>query len=498
MFPSLLKRTGGILLHPTSLPGVHGIGDLGPSTFRFVDFLFESKQRIWQVLPLGPTGYGNSPYQCLSAFAGNPLLISPEILITKGLLSRDDINPPPLLPQDRVDYGTVINYKLSLLKRAHKEFIKKKTNYSVGEYRSFIKNNDFWLEDYAVFMSLKEIHDHKAWIEWEEPYRNRDLKLIQSWRKNHEEEVDLHKFGQFLFHSQWNEVMKLCNQKNINIISDIPLFIAHDSVDVWANTELFYTDKHGDLLYVAGVPPDYFSETGQRWGNPLYRWDIMKKRGYRWWISLLKHKLSQTNILRIDHFRGFESYWRIPAIEKTAIKGKWVSGPGIGFFSAVSKFLGSLPVIAEDLGVITPAVEKLLLKTGFPGMVVLQFAFDGLSDNRYLPHNHLENSVVYTGTHDNDTVTGWFENASSKVREHVMEYLNTNGNDIAGDFIQAAWNSIARIAVIPLQDLLRISSEGRMNIPGGVGGNWEWRFSWEQLDQERSHEISNLSKVYNR
>ncbi|MHA1450273.1 MAG: 4-alpha-glucanotransferase, partial [Candidatus Hodarchaeales archaeon] len=427
MFPSRLKRTGGILLHPTSLPGIHGIGDLGPSTFRFVDFLHESKQKIWQVLPLGPTGYGNSPYQCLSAFAGNPLLINPERLVAKGLLSREEINPPSSLSKDRVDYGQVITHKVALLKRAHDEFTRNKAGFSAGEYKAFVRSNDFWLEDFAVFMSLKERHDQKAWIDWEEPYRNRDPEVLQSWKKNHEKEVDFHEFTQFLFFSQWNDVMKYCSQKNIAIINDIPLFVAHDSADVWANLELFHTDKNGDLLYVAGVPPDYFSETGQRWGNPLYRWDVMKKRGYRWWIDLLEHKLKQSNIIRIDHFRGFESYWRIPAKEKTAVNGKWVSGPGLDFFLTASKKLGPLPVIAEDLGVITPAVEELLRKTGFPGMNVLQFAFGGPSDNRYLPHNHVENSVVYTGTHDNDTVIGWFSNASSKVREHVMDYLNTGG-----------------------------------------------------------------------
>jgi len=503
MFSPQLRRLGGMLLHPTCLPSSYGIGDLGPSTFRFIDFIHECKIKAWQILPLGPTGYGNSPYQCSSAFAGNPLLISPDWLISRGLLSWEEIKPLVSFPKNRVDYEQVIQYKWKVLERAHENYCinrgKRQLSKSI-DFDSFVKENNHWLEDYVMFMSLKKEHDFQTWNKWEEKFLSHDPKALMTWKNEHEDEIELYRFSQYIFFLQWKEVLNYCHQKDVIIIGDIPFSVAHDSADVWTNPELFHIDDEGKPTYVTGVPPDYFSETGQRWGNPLYCWKKMKNRGYQWWTRLLKHWFSYTDMLRFDHFRGFESYWQIPASEETAIKGEWVSGPGFDFFLELSKNLGTLPVIAEDLGVITPAVEKFLQQTGFPGMRVLQFAFgrESSSENRFLPHRYIENTIVYTGTHDNDTTIGWFNNAPDHTRDHVLKYLNSKGEDIAGDFIRAAWSSVARMSIIPLQDLLRLGSEGRMNLPGSISGNWEWRFTWDQLEEDKSREMTILCKLYER
>ncbi|UCG01240.1 MAG: 4-alpha-glucanotransferase [Candidatus Heimdallarchaeota archaeon] len=499
---SFLKyRKGGILVHLTSLPGKYGIGDLGSEFYRFIDFLHSSRQHLLQILPLGPTGYGNSPYQSFSTFAGNPLLISPEKLIDLGLLSFDEINIPKF-PEIKVEFGKVFEFKSEILNKAYTNFTKNLSSSVQTQYKMFLETHNYWLEDFALFMSIKEEHDLRAWNTWEESLRIRDSSAISSWKKSHQEKIEFHKFSQFLFFQQWNDAKNYAHKKKVRIIGDIPIFVAYDSADVWSNPHLFYLDNHGEMEYVAGVPPDYFSETGQRWGNPIYRWDRMQKNGYKWWIKRINHNFSLVDILRIDHFRGFEAYWQIPAEETTAINGKWVKGPGINLFLTLKKVCGFLPVIAENLGIITPAVDELLQQTGFPGMRVLQFAF-GIEEeeyigNDYLPHNYIPNTVVYTGTHDNDTTLGWFRTVPKEVKQEVLSYLNSDGEDIVRDLIRLAWSSVAKISIIPLQDLLRLGSEGRMNYPGTESHNWEWRFTWEQLTNKQSKEIARLSKIYQR
>ncbi len=503
-FPSpeasfMRSRQGGILLHPISLPGPFGIGDLGPELYHFIDFLHLHRQQLWQILPLGPTGYGNSPYQSFSSFAGNPLLISPVKLIDIGILTQDDISLPKFT--SNIDYSSVIDFKKNLLLQAFTNYSNKSFSSLREQFKGFLETHHYWLEDFTLYMSIKEAHDLQAWNSWEEPLKLRKTSALDTWKKNNQKEIDFHKFIQFLFFIQWEEVKNYAHKKSVNIIGDIPIFVAYDSADVWANSHLFHLDELRNLEYVAGVPPDYFSETGQRWGNPIYRWEHMKVNGYQWWIQRIKHCLSQVDLLRIDHFRGFEAYWQIPASEPTAINGEWVLGPGIELFIALKQALGSLPIIAENLGIITPTVKELLQQTGFPGMRVLQFAFgmeEEFIENEYFPHNFVPNTVVYTGTHDNDTTLGWFETASTEIQEEVLKYLNSDGEDVVGDLIRLAWSSVARLSIIPLQDLLRLDSEGRMNFPGTESGNWEWRFTWDQLSEERGKEIANLSRIYER
>ncbi len=496
------ERLGGILLHPTSLPGKYGIGDLGEAAYRFIDFLNQYNQKLWQILPLGPTGYGDSPYSLFSAFAGNPLLIDPEDLKNLKLLTSSDLESKIKFSPSNVDFGTVIPYKFRLFEKAFDNFLNKKHESIYDEFRGFCNENKYWLDDFALFMSIKIQHDLEPWNTWKKGLRFREKLTISSWIKKYSNEIEFQKFIQFIFFRQWIKVKNYANNKKIKIIGDIPIFVAHDSADVWSNPEFYYLDEHGKLLFAAGVPPDYFSDTGQRWGNPLYRWDRMKDENYDWWIMRIKHNFKVVDILRIDHFRGFESYWQIPATEQTAVKGKWVLGPGIDIFLNIKKNLGNLPIIAEDLGIITPQVKTLLKSTGFPGMRVLQFAFGEESedylDSNYLPHNYSINTVVYTGTHDNDTTKSWFEDSSPDLKKQVLEYTNSDGKDVVGDMIQLAWSSIAKMAIIPLQDLLRIGGEGRMNLPGTFGNNWRWRFTWNQLAEEKGEEISKLSKKYKR
>ncbi|MFX1569177.1 MAG: 4-alpha-glucanotransferase [Promethearchaeota archaeon] len=501
---STTGRYGGILLHPTSLPGEYGIGDLGPNVFKFIDFLEKYDQNLWQILPLGPTSYGNSPYQCFSAFAGNVLMISPEKLCEIELLTNSECKPKESFKELNVNFGRVIPYKWQLLERAYKNYIKIQPTKLLKELNNFIKQNYNWLDDFSVFMSIKRFNDLKPWNEWEDNLRFRDPESLKNWRKKYENEIEFQKFTQFLFFKQWNEVKKYANLKNIRIIGDIPIFVAYDSVDVWANPELYYLDSEKRLKYVAGVPPDYFSPTGQLWGNPLYNWPLMKEKSYRWWIQRIKHNLELVNILRIDHFRGFESYWQIEASETTAVNGEWIQGPCMDLFSVLRDELGDLPIIAEDLGLITPEVEDLLLQTGFPGMRVLQFAFGDtekdkkIIKNKYLPHFYQPNTIVYTGTHDNQTTKAWFENLPIKTKQKVLDYAKSDGRDIVGDLIHLAWSSVADMAIIPFQDLLRLGDEARMNIPGSLGNNWEWRFSWNQVTEQNTNEIKNLSRLYDR
>ena len=503
-------RASGILLHPTSLPGRYGIGDLGKPAYEFVDFLEESGQSLWQVLPLGPTGFGDSPYQSFSAFAGNPLLISLETLVDEGLLEKRDLKNAPHFSPDRVDYGPVIGFKNKMLLKAHANFNGKGTDQAKSDYFNFIEGASWWLEDYAAFRAIKDTHDSAEWTKWEPYLRDCEDNAMHFFRENHAAVIGAQRFFQYLFFKQWIRLAHYANEKGVKIIGDVPIFVAHDSADVWANRHLFYLNKEGLPEKVAGVPPDYFSETGQLWGNPLYRWNLMKQDGYQWWIDRIRATLSMVDVVRLDHFRGFEKYWAVPGSEKTAVHGKWDKGPGADLFRAIKNSLGALPIIAEDLGFITPEVIALREKFGFPGMHILQFAFgtDPQAD-KFKPYSFTANSVVYTGTHDNDTTVGWFTSAGAgdstrsdeevqKEREFVLKYLGTDGKEINWDFIRLALGSVADIAITPLQDVLGCGSEARMNVPARESGNWSWRYRAEQLTPEIRTRLGELSEIYGR
>jgi 4-alpha-glucanotransferase len=474
------NRRGGILLHPTSLPGPYGIGDLGSQAHQFIDILAETGCGLWQVLPLGPTGYGNSPYQSFSSFAGNPYLISPDALRVFGLLRKEDIEDRPSLPGGRVDYGVVIPWKMRLLEIAYNRFIESPAKLR-DEFTEFLEAQLSWLPDFGLFMALKDQHGGGPWVDWPEPLRKRDAKALADAQRAFSNQIQKHMFGQFIFYKQWENLRQHANEKNIQLIGDIPIFVAHDSAEVWSHPELFYLDESGQPLFVAGVPPDYFSETGQLWGNPIYRWDMHAETGYAWWMDRIKSVLHLVDIARVDHFRGFAAYWEVPGNAKTAENGRWVDAPGEDFFQAVQDTFGELPFIAEDLGVITPDVIELREKFNLPGMIVLQFAFHGDPAENFLPHNHVQNRVVYTGTHDNDTIMGWFERVSEEEHRFIRRYLGIDGREISWDLIRAAWQSVAIFALAPMQDFLRLGTEARMNFPGKPRNNWEWRMESETL-----------------
>ena len=494
-------RSSGILLHPSSLPGPWGIGDLGPTAYQFVDFLATAGQSLWQVLPLGPTGYGDSPYQCFSAIAGNPLLISPDQLVQRGLLSYDEVVEAAAdhdLSSATVNYGAVLAFKLPLLRRAYERMREGNTPEVSSAFSEFRHLNASWLDDYALFMALKDAHGGQAWSNWEPALRARRPAALAQARHELNEAIEIQQFLQFLFFQQWHNLKGYANERHIRIIGDAPIFVAYDSADVWANPELFFLDEDGTPTCVAGVPPDYFSTTGQLWGNPLYRWERMAHDGYAWWVARLRAALSQVDILRLDHFRGFAAYWEVPAGESTAINGRWVRGPGAKLFDRLRAELGELPIIAEDLGLITPDVLALRDQFALPGMIVLQFAFGGDADNLYLPHNHRRTSVVYSGTHDNNTSIGWFQELSKREREHVCTYLGRDGSDIAWDLIRTAVASVADMAIIPFQDVLRLGSEARMNRPGHQAGNWGWRFHPDALDTGLAKGLYLFAWLYDR
>jgi 4-alpha-glucanotransferase len=499
-------RGSGILLHPTSLPGPFGIGGLGTEAYQFLDYLEQSGQTLWQLLPLGPTGYGDSPYQSFSSFAGNPLLIDPRGLSQQGFLPAEALEEPPPFPGHRVEYGELIPYKLGLLHRAYEHW--KGGAASAGpegareEFEGFCARQKHWLEDFALFMALKRRHLEEAggvWNRWPPPLRRREPRALEESRRELAAEIDEVRFQQYLFARQWGALRRRAAALGIRIIGDLPIFVAYDSADVWAHQELFQLDGAGEPTVVAGVPPDYFSETGQLWGNPLYRWKAMRENGYAWWIERVKSKLGRVDLLRLDHFRGFEAYWEVPAGEETAVKGRWVKGPGAGFFEALRRALGQLPIIAEDLGLITPEVERLRDRFLLPGMKVLQFAFDGKPENPFLPHNYTNpNCVVYTGTHDNDTTRGWYSSLGDEWKDQIRRYLARDGQDIAWDLTRLAYSSVARMAVVPLQDLLGLGSEGRMNFPSRPAGNWQWRVSAAALSPEISGRLREMTALYGR
>lgn len=502
-------RSSGILLHPTSLPGNFGIGDLGDEAYRFVDFLKASGQSLWQVLPLGPTGYGDSPYQCFSAFAGNTLLISPERLLSEGLLNSQDLARRPAFPEEKVDFGGVIKFKNALLKEAFNRF-KKISNADLrSSFEQFSHQASSWLDDYALYRALKDAQDGKAWNEWEPRLARRDPTALAEARERLHDEIASQKFYQFLFFKQWKALKAYAHDHNVKLVGDIPIFVARDSADVWMNPEEFKLDEAGNPLVIAGVPPDYFSATGQLWGNPIYNWERMLKDGFRWWIERVRATLRIFDIVRIDHFRGFAASWEIPGGDKTAERGRWVNVPGRELFTAIRRALGDLPIIAEDLGVITPDVEALRDDFGLPGMRILQFAFGGDTKNQDLPHNYIRNSVVYTGTHDNDTTVGWFTSVAGagstrdagqieRERKFCLDYLNSDGHDIHWDFIRALLASVADTAIVPLQDLLGLGTEARTNLPNSTSGNWAWRYKAGALTKEIGERLKKLAQIYGR
>ncbi len=490
------ERLSGILLHPSALPGKYGIGALGQEALRFVDFLHQAGQNLWQVLPMGHTGYGDSPYQCFSIFAGNPILIDIETLIDEGLVHHDDLPTGFDWLDHKVDYGNVINFKREVLYEAYQVFMYSEPSNS--GFQTFVAKNDFWLHDYALFIAIKESLGGKPWWEWPLKLKVKDEQAIETFDAENADEINFHKFVQYQFYRQWDKVKSYANSKDIKIVGDIPLYVAHDSADVWSKPQLFQFDEERNPTKVAGVPPDYFSSTGQLWGNPLYDWDYMKAHGFVWWLQRIKSTTELYDLVRIDHFRGFEAYWAVPYGDENAINGKWVEAPGQELFETVKAQLGDLPIIAEDLGIITPPVEKLRDDFGFPGMKILQFAFHSDEGDGYLPHNYIRNCVVYTGTHDNDTLRGWFDALEQDVQQRVLDYVDGDVNNVIQKMIRLAWSSVAQMAIIPLQDLLDLGSEARMNIPGTPGGNWQWRFTPDKLSHEKIQWLHQITKIYNR
>jgi 4-alpha-glucanotransferase len=495
------SRASGILLHPTSLPSRFGIGDLGGEAYQFVDFLADGYQQIWQILPIGPTGFGNSPYLSYSALAGNPLLIAPTKLQEAGLLTKEDLYHLPQFPLDRVDFDLVIEIKLPLLKKASDNFKDHATKKQLAEFQQFCDLQKHWLDDYALFMAIKDKQGGTSWHQWDKPLAKRDPETIMEWTTLLKEEIFFHKFLQYQFFAQWKELKKYANQKGVFIFGDIPIYVAHDSVDVWAHPEIFHLDeKTGEAALMAGVPPDYFSATGQLWGNPVYNWEELQKTNFHWWIARVRGILEYVDIIRIDHFRGFEAFWAVKQGQKTAEKGKWLQAPGEEFFTLLEQQLGKLAIVAEDLGVITPEVEALRDKFNFPGMKILQFAFDSDRVNGFLPFNFVNrNCIVYTGTHDNDTTVGWFDKRDREAQRRVIDYLGCLCSDgIHWALIRLAMNSVANISIFPFQDILGLGTDAKMNTPSQPEDNWEWRCRGEAFNQELSDRLKYMTYLYGR
>lgn len=499
---AITERFSGILVHPTSFPSPYGIGDFGKGAYDFIDFLKKAGQKLWQILPLGPTGFGDSPYQAFSAFAGQPLLISPDKLCEMGLLLPKDLAELPLstFNRDSVDYGYIIPYKTRILRKAYDRFKKLEDADMIAEYDTFCTKNAEWLDDYALFMAGKDFHNGRSWLEWDDDLRDPDDAIKAKWNRLLSDQVAYYKFIQWLFFRQWNEVKVYANNAGIRIIGDIPIFVSLDSADVWTNRKLFQLDTKGYPTVVAGVPPDAFSATGQLWGNPLYDWAYHKETGYEWWIKRIQNQLSQVDFIRIDHFRGFEAYFAIPANAKTAIDGAWVKGPDADLFNAICEKLGNnLPIWAEDLGIITDEVEALRDGFNLPGMKVLQFAFTDPEDNDLLPHHFsTSNCICYTGTHDNETTVGWYYNAEPELQDRVRRFMNTNGNAIHWDFIRTAMGSIAKYCIFPIQDILGFGNDCRMNTPSVAAGNWAFRYRPEYLSDGLAHYLKSLTELYGR
>ena len=490
------SRSSGILLHITSLPGNFGIGTLGEEAYEFVDFLETANQKLWQLLPLGYTGYGNSPYQCFSAFAGNPLLISLEKLVQKELLEKDDLKnfAHSKINSDKVNYEKAKKFKSSLLFKAFEKFITTEQK----DFELFCNENSQWLDDFAMYLSLKEEFSLKPWNRWPRLVRIRENNTLENYKNTLSKNIYYHKFVQYIFFSQWYELKEYANKKGIKIIGDIPLYVSYDSVDAWTHPGIFLFDKNGVTIRVSGVPPDYFSKNGQLWGNPVYNWKYIEQSGFIWWIERVRANMKLFDIIRIDHFRGLVAYWSVPYGHKTAKKGEWVNAPGKKLFEALQKEIGKFPVIVEDLGFITQDVEELRDSLGFPGMKILQFAFDSKEENNYLPYTYHENCIVYTGTHDNNTTVGWYKNISADDKEFVKKYCGSLSKGIAKTFINMAWKSVANIAIAPLQDILELGEKARMNTPGTQQDNWLWKYKKGDLTEKHAEWLAKLTKKYHR
>ena len=504
-------RCSGILLHFTSLPGRFGIGDFGPCAYEFADFLHAAGQKLWQVLPLNPTGYADSPYQCFSAFAGNPMLLSLERLRDQGLLHESDLARAPKFPDGSIDYGPVIEFKMSALRRAAENFFANASHSDRPAFDQFCANSRAWLDDYALFMACKDAHAGVMWTLWDPPIRQRTPQALGEWSAKLATEIRAYKFWQFQFFQQWEKLKSYCQQRNIRLMGDVPIYVAHDSADVWSHPELFCLDEMGRPTVVSGVPPDYFSATGQLWGNPIYRWDLLAADGYQWWIDRFRASLSLFDMVRLDHFRGFESYWEVPGTETTAINGRWVQGPGENFLSALQNAFGPLPIVAENLGVITPSVENLRHQFGLPGMSLLQFAFGNDPQGpSFRPHSYSRDLAAYTGGHDNDTTIGWWNSSGAgdstrspedvrKEHDFARAYLNfQDDSEINWVMIRAVLASVANVAVVPMQDVLGLGTEARMNLPGTVSGNWKWRYRPGALTADLSTRLRTLVSLYDR
>lgn len=503
-------RSSGVLLHPTSLPGGHGIGDFGPEAYHFIDFLHSAGQKLWQVLPLNPTGYADSPFQCFSASAGNPLLISLDHLAEQGMLGKNDLQSVPSFPAETVDYGAAAAFKTPLLHKAARDFFAGASEDNRREFQQFVQTHAWWLDDFALFMAVKEEQDLRAWTKWPRPIATRQDEAIRRKKEELASTIDAHKFFQYVFFQQWQKLRAYGRERNIRIVGDVPIYVAHDSADVWANPQFFLLDESGNPFKIAGVPPDYFSATGQCWGNPIYHWPRIKETGFQWWVERIRAALHFYDFIRIDHFRGFEAYWEVPANETTAVNGRWVKAPGAELFSVLQKEFGALPVIAENLGVITPEVEALRHEFELPGMAILQFAFgNDPQAPTFKPHNYVHNLVAYTGTHDNDTVVGWWTSSGKgdstrtaedviKEHEYARAYLHFEDDPIQWVLIRAIMSSVANIAIAPMQDILGLGSEARMNLPGVPSGYWKWRMKPSAANQEIAAMLKELVTLYSR
>ncbi len=492
-------RKSGILLPIFSIPSKYGIGTFSKQAYEFVDFLVEAGQKLWQILPLGPTSYGDSPYQSFSTFAGNPYFIDLEQLIDLGYLSKEDCEDVNFgTNPEYVDYGQLEAHRFQLLKKAYDKAREKGLETDAG-YLKFMEENSYWIKDYALYMAVKASFDDACWTQWDEDIRLRKPEAIAAYSEKYAYEIGSYCFRQYMFSIQWKDLKDYANREGIEIVGDIPIYVAFDSADTWANPKLFQLEEDNIPIGVAGCPPDAFSETGQLWGNPLYKWEYHKETNYEWWMKRIAHCYEMYDIVRIDHFRGFDEYWFVPYGDDTAQNGKWMPGPGMDLFETMKEVLGEKKVIAEDLGFLTETVLELVEKSGFPGMKVLQFAFGGGSDNAYLPHNHKKNSIVYTGTHDNETTLGWYRNLDERTEKHVKEYFDiTDETKVNWTIIRAALSSVADTAIIPMQDYLGLGNEARINTPSTLGGNWEWRMKEDVCTRELAEKIAALTKLYGR
>ena len=503
-------RSSGVLLHPTSLPSSHGIGDFGPEAYHFVDFLQSAGQKLWQVLPLNPTGYGDSPFQCFSASAGNPLLISLDNLAEQGLLSKTDLQSAPTFPVEAVDYGAVATFKTALLHKAANNFFAGASGDRQHEFQEFAQLQASWLNDFALFMAVKEEQNLREWTGWPEEIAVREHEAMRRKKEELAPVIEAQKFFQYVFFQQWQKLRAYGRERNIRIIGDVPIYVAHDSADVWANPEFFLLDQRGRPLKIAGVPPDYFSATGQCWGNPIYNWPLLKQTGFQWWVERLRSALRLYDFIRIDHFRGFEAYWEVPSDATTAVNGRWIKAPGAELFATLRKEFGSLPIIAENLGVITPEVEALRHEFGLPGMAILQFAFgNDPQAPTFKPHNYVHDLVAYTGTHDNDTVVGWWESsgkgdstrtAEDVIKEHdyARRYLDFTDEPVNWVLIRSIMASVANTTIAPMQDILGLGTEARMNLPGIPSGYWKWRMKPDAATQAIATTLRDLATLYDR